>query len=162
MAAQDAAKNGNLPSTEEMQKIFDQFDINKDGKISIAELSSVLQSMGSNYPQEELQRVMDELDTDRDGFIDPTEFAAICRTSADAATAAAELRDAFDLYDHDKNGLISNSELHQVLNQLGMKCTADDCAKMIKSVDMDGDGCVNFQEFKKMMCASNGGSAPGF
>ncbi|KAF5730314.1 calcium-binding protein CML27 [Tripterygium wilfordii] len=76
------------------------------------------------------------------------EFAHLCRTTSNPAQ---ELRYAFDLYDQDKNGLISSSELHLVLNRLGIKCSVDDCVKMIRSVDSDGDGNVNFQEFEKMM-----------
>ncbi|KHN41077.1 Putative calcium-binding protein CML27 [Glycine soja] len=65
-----------------------------------------------------------------------------------------ELRDAFDLYDVDKNGLISAKELHDVLRNLGEKCSLSDCRRMISNVDADGDGNVNFEEFKKMMTRS--------
>ncbi|CAI0400482.1 unnamed protein product [Linum tenue] len=37
-----------------------------------------------------------------------------------------------------------------------MKCSMEECARMIKGVDADGDGCVNFQEFEKMMATANG------
>lgn len=57
------------------------------------------------------------------------------------------------MYDADSNGLISAKELHRVLRQLGDKCSVADCSRMIRSVDADGDGSVNFDEFKKMMGA---------
>ncbi|KAL7222805.1 hypothetical protein ACSBR1_024495 [Camellia fascicularis] len=53
----------------------------------------------------------------------------------------------------DGNELISAKELQDVLKSLGEKCSWRDCLKMIKSVDVDGNGCVNFEEFKKMMNA---------
>ncbi|GKV05151.1 hypothetical protein SLEP1_g17193 [Rubroshorea leprosula] len=154
----DAAESSSMivQDMDQLQKIFNQFDANKDGKISITELGDVLQAMGTRYSQEELQRVMGDIDTDCDGFINLSEFAALCRSSFDDATATIELRDAFDLYDQDKNGLISSSELHLVLNRLGMKCSEEDCARMICSVDSDGDGNVNFEEFRKMMNANSG------
>ncbi|KAF5788014.1 putative EF-hand domain pair protein CML [Helianthus annuus] len=52
----------------------------------------------------------------------------------------------------------TTSELQHILTRLGESCTVEDCVKMIKSVDSDGDGCVDFDEFKKMMMASGGGS----
>ncbi|XP_022756356.1 probable calcium-binding protein CML27 [Durio zibethinus] len=110
--------------------------------------------MGSTYTEGELKCVMEDIDTDKDGFINLSEFCSLCRLSSDAVTAASELRDAFDLYTQDKNGLISSNELHLVLNRLGMKCSADDYVRMITSVDFDGDGNVNFEEFYKMMSAS--------
>ncbi|XP_076901571.1 putative calcium-binding protein CML23 [Bidens hawaiensis] len=147
----DKSSNAN---TIDVEKVFNKFDANGDGQIDITELGSVLGALGSATPEEELKAVMAEIDTDGDGVIDIHEFAEFQRrgcTSADADAADKELREAFDLYDRDKNGKISAAELHSVLKSLGEKCSLKDCGKMIQSVDVDGDGCVNFQEFKKMM-----------
>nr|XP_023880949.1 probable calcium-binding protein CML27 [Quercus suber]POE74985.1 putative calcium-binding protein cml27 [Quercus suber] len=143
-------------STEEVEKVFNRFDTNGDGKISVTELGAVFSSLGSSFSdEEELRRIMDELDSDHDGFISLTEFAAFCRSSSAEDGGASELRDAFKLYDQDQNGLISASELHLVLNRLGMNCSVEDCHRMIRSVDSDGDGNVNFEEFQKMMNTAN-------
>ncbi|KAL2342346.1 hypothetical protein Fmac_003631 [Flemingia macrophylla] len=139
-----------LEDMDEMKRVFSRFDANGDGKISVTELDNVLRTLGSGVPPEDLQGVMDDLDTDHDGFINFSEFAAFCRSDT-ADGGDTELRDAFNLYDQDKNGLISATELYQVLNRLGMKCSVDECHNMIKSVDSDGDGNVNFPEFKRMM-----------
>ncbi|KAA0058132.1 putative calcium-binding protein CML27 [Cucumis melo var. makuwa] len=143
-----------LEDDDELRKVFERFDANGDGKISITELDAVLTSLTlkSAIPLEELRSVMDDLDSDKDGYINIEEFAAFCKKPmASDEAGAAELRDAFDLYDQDRNGLISQSELHLVLNRLGISCSKEDCQKMINSVDSDGDGNVNFEEFRKMM-----------
>ncbi|KAJ4954632.1 hypothetical protein NE237_011415 [Protea cynaroides] len=41
--------------------------------------------------------------------------------------------------------------LRQQILTLGEKCSIHDYSKMMNSVDADGDGNVNFKEFKKMM-----------
>ncbi|KAJ1437795.1 EF-Hand 1, calcium-binding site [Sesbania bispinosa] len=143
-----------MEDMDELKRVFSRFDTNGDGKISVNELDNVLRALGSTVPSEELERVMKDLDTDNDGFINLTEFAAFCRSDA-ADGGASELREAFDLYDQDKNGLISAAELCLVLNRLGMKCSVEECHNMIKSVDSDGDGNVNFDEFKQMMTNNN-------
>ncbi|WZZ10983.1 hypothetical protein YC2023_096904 [Brassica napus] len=140
-----------IANPEELKKVFDQFDSNGDGKISVAELGGVLKAMGTSYTETELNRVLEDIDADRDGYINVDEFSTLCRSSS----TASEIRDAFDLYDQDKNGLISASELHQVLNRLGMSCSAEECTRMIGPVDADGDGNVNFEEFQKMMTSSS-------
>ncbi|KAK7291373.1 hypothetical protein RIF29_06455 [Crotalaria pallida] len=139
-----------LQDMEELEKVFNRFDANGDGKISVDELDNVLRTLGSGVSPEELLQVMEDIDTDRDGFISLPEFAAFCRSDTHDG-GASELRDAFDLYDRDKNGLISAKELHLALNRLGLKCSVEECQNMIKSVDSDGDGSVNFAEFKQMM-----------
>ncbi|XP_024990320.1 calcium-binding allergen Ole e 8-like [Cynara cardunculus var. scolymus] len=149
---------GNKPSVyltnlEEVKQVFNRFDVNGDGKISAAELVDVMKALGSNTSLDEVNRIMADIDTDCDGFISLEEFAGFCKgkSGEEDDGGMKELQDAFDLYDLNKNGLISAKELHQILSQLGEKCTVNDCTNMIKSVDSDGDGYVNFEEFKKMM-----------
>ncbi|KAI3910419.1 hypothetical protein MKX01_034813 [Papaver californicum] len=148
-----------LENMEEVEGVFKRFDANGDGKISSTELSDVLKALGSETSPEELKQMMDEIDTDGDGFIDLKEFADFHRGTTDGsdvngsnvADGIRELKDAFEMYDKDKNGLISAAELHMVLKCLGEVCTVHDCSRMISSVDAVGDGTVNFEEFKKMM-----------
>ncbi|KAI3462608.1 hypothetical protein Pfo_019271 [Paulownia fortunei] len=138
-----------LTQEEEVEKVFNKFDANGDGKISSAELGTILSGLGSATSAEEVERIMSELDTDGDGYIDLSEFKSFhCGGGGDGNK---ELKEAFDLYDKDKNGMISASELHSVLRSLGEKCSINDCGRMISSFDVDGDGCINYEEFKKMM-----------
>lgn len=67
--------------TKEMQeKIFNRFDANGDGKISLTELSDALRTVGS-ITDDEVKRTMDEIDTNGDGDIDFNEFAAFCQAN---------------------------------------------------------------------------------
>ncbi|XP_057441991.1 probable calcium-binding protein CML23 [Lotus japonicus] len=138
---------------DEVRKIFNKFDKNGDGKISCTELKEMLCALGTKTSSEEVKRMMAEIDQNGDGYIDLKEFAEFHLHDA-GEDDSKELRDACDLYDLDKNGLISANELHSVLKKLGEKCSLGDCRKMISNVDADGDGNVNFEEFKKMMARS--------
>uniref|UniRef100_A0A7N1A332 EF-hand domain-containing protein n=1 Tax=Kalanchoe fedtschenkoi TaxID=63787 RepID=A0A7N1A332_KALFE len=148
---------------DEVQEVFNRFDANGDGLISSTELAGVLKALGSDSSGDEITRMMDELDADRDGFINLSEFASFCKLANIAGAGCdsddAGMRDAFDLYDKNGNGLISAAELHQVLIKLGESCSVQDCEKMIESVDSDGDGNVSFEEFKKMMSNSKQNTA---
>ncbi|XP_028801871.1 calcium-binding protein CML24-like [Neltuma alba] len=140
---------------DEVRQIFDKFDKNGDGKISSGELKEMLQSLGTKTTSEEVDRMMSVMDKNGDGFIDLKEFAEVhCAGAKTSADDTKELRDAFDLYDLDKNGVISATELHSVMRKLGEECSLSDCRRMISAVDDDGDGNVNFEEFKKMMTRS--------
>lgn len=144
-----------LSDMNEVKKVFDRFDKNGDGKISGEELAGVMSALGSEPSQDEVNRMMEEMDSDSDGFVSLDEFAEFCAKKVDGdESGVRELRDAFGMYDQDNNGLISASELHLVLSRLGERCSVEDCSRMIQSVDSDGDGNVNFDEFRKMMTNS--------
>jgi calcium-binding protein CML len=66
-----------------------------------------------------------------------------------------DIKEAFNVFDQNGDGFISGEELSAVLSSLGLKHgkTLEDCKNMIKKVDVDGDGMVNFKEFKQMMKA---------
>uniref|UniRef100_M8C498 Putative calcium-binding protein CML30 n=1 Tax=Aegilops tauschii TaxID=37682 RepID=M8C498_AEGTA len=119
--------------------------------------------------------VFSTFDHDGDGFITAGELeelygptpkkrkASLLPASAGAADGAEEeedeegeemdLKEAFDVFDGNKDGLISAEELGTVLGSLGLRGrpAAAECRDMIRLVDADGDGMVNFEEFKRMM-----------
>ncbi|KAH7655863.1 calcium-binding protein CML protein [Dioscorea alata] len=143
-------------SEKEVEKVFNRIDADGDGKISESELKGVVKALDSSVSQEEVGMMMREMDKDHNGFVDLKEFTEFqCGggggRSEGGGEVEDELRDAFKMYDLDKDGVISAKELHLVLKKLGDKSSIGDCARMIKSVDSDGDGCVSFEEFKKMM-----------
>ncbi|OIV95637.1 hypothetical protein TanjilG_23868 [Lupinus angustifolius] len=135
----------------EVLDIFNKFDKNGDGKISCAELKDLMVALGSKTTADEVSRMMAELDQDGDGYVDLKEFGDFHFAGN---SDAKELREVFEMYDLDKNGVISATELHAVMQRLGEKCSIGECRRMIGNVDADGDGNVNFQEFKRMMTRS--------
>ncbi|KAL4188586.1 hypothetical protein AMTRI_Chr08g161060 [Amborella trichopoda] len=128
------------------------FDSNGDGQILGAELGVMLRALVSNPYDEEVARVMAEADTDDDGFISLKEFVMINNEAPlDSNASMVDLRGTFAMYNLDKNSSISAKELHMVLKNLGEKCSYQDCCRMNSTVDLDGDGNISFEEFKKMM-----------
>ena len=64
-----------------------------------------------------------------------------------------ELKEAFRVFDKDQNGFISAAELRHVMTNLGEKLTDEEVDEMIREVDVDGDGQINYEEFVKVMMA---------
>ncbi|KAF7933870.1 uncharacterized protein EAE98_003579 [Botrytis deweyae] len=63
----------------------------------------------------------------------------------------AILKEAFDAYDTDKGGNITVEEFGRVMKQSGQNPSEEELAQIIKEVDLDGDGTINFDEFIAMM-----------
>ena len=135
----------------ELEAVFKKFDVNGDGKISSKELGAVMASLGHVVPEEELQKAVGEIDKKGDGYINLEEFVELFTKGMDGNDVLENLKDAFSVYDIDGNGSISAEELHEVLRSLGDECSIGECKKMIGGVDKDGDGTIDFEEFKVMM-----------
>ncbi|XP_058079618.1 probable calcium-binding protein CML25 [Magnolia sinica] len=139
---------------DELQHVFQKFDANGDGKISWSELGSIMSNLGHPASEEELQRMVREVDSDGDGFIDLNEFIELNTTGVDSSAVLEDLRNAFLIFDLDGNGSISPEELQRVLRSLGDESSMAECRKMIRGVDCDGNGLIDFEEFKIMMTRS--------
>lgn len=62
-----------------------------------------------------------------------------------------ELKDAFDLFDKNKDGRITTSELGVVMRSLGQDPTETELRDMVNEIDIDGNGTIEFPEFIAMM-----------
>ncbi|KAK7394486.1 hypothetical protein VNO78_15015 [Psophocarpus tetragonolobus] len=64
-----------------------------------------------------------------------------------------EVKQAFDVFDENKDGFVDAKELQRVLCILGLKEAAEleNCKKMIRIFDTNQDGRIDFIEFVKIM-----------
>ncbi|KAG9128873.1 hypothetical protein Leryth_009651 [Lithospermum erythrorhizon] len=97
--------------------------------------------------------MIDKIDVNGDGCVDIDEFGELYQSIMDEKDEEEDMREAFKVFDRNGDGFITVEELKSVLASLGLKQgrTVEDCRKMILKVDVDGDGMVNFNEFRKMM-----------
>lgn len=165
--------------TPEMRRLFRTYDADNDGRISSGELDSVMKKLGLEISEDDLNGMVRSVDKNGDGYVDFDEFLDFQESfSADNKNGSGsgndseapessqhgnagadddELREAFDVFDKNKDGFISVKELHAVLRSLGISAglTITNCEKMILAVDSNGDGQVDFLEFKDLMAADN-------
>ncbi|XP_044463390.1 calmodulin-like protein 3 [Mangifera indica] len=154
----------------ELTTVFATFDKNGDEFITKQELRESLKNLGILVTEKEVEELVAKVDANGDGSIDFDEFcmlyeAVIGHQDHGASGGIGEdgkdevfdeegnLKEAFDVFDKDKDGLISVEELGFVLSSLGLKegKKSENCKEMIRRVDSDGDGMVNFDEFRRMM-----------
>ena len=64
-----------------------------------------------------------------------------------------EIKEAFDIFDTDKSGAISVSELLKAMTSLGFDSKNPAIFNMISDMDEDGNGEIDFNEFLDMMTA---------
>ncbi|KFD73297.1 hypothetical protein M514_04581 [Trichuris suis] len=139
---------------------FQMFDSNNDGSISNQEFLSVMQSLGLSASKEEVSRMIIQADVDGDGTIDFSEFVRFLSRWSVPVDEEKELALIFQVFDQNKDGLISPNELRSVMLNLGEELSAEDVSTMISAADSNGDGLINFEEFKHLMTQTKGNQSP--
>jgi calmodulin len=62
-----------------------------------------------------------------------------------------KLKEAFALFDRIGTGVIRTKDLGHVMRSIGYQTTPSELEKMIREVDPDGNGLIDFDDFKLMM-----------
>jgi calmodulin len=63
-----------------------------------------------------------------------------------------EVKEAFDVFDENRDGFIDATELHRVVCILmSSSMELENCKRMITTFDENGDGKIDFNEFLKLM-----------
>ncbi|KAF8601253.1 EF-hand [Ceratobasidium sp. AG-I] len=125
-----------------------------DGRITTPELAALFHSLDQKPSEDELHSMLSKADVNQDGVLDFPEFAALMSARLTVAQAEDELKAVFGQFDLDGSGLIEKAEMKAVLNKLGDKLSDEQIQLIIREVDTDGDGKVNFQEFNKVATLS--------
>ncbi|KAF8081744.1 hypothetical protein N665_0869s0024 [Sinapis alba] len=142
--------------TTEIKRVFQMFDKDGDGRITKKELNDSLKNLGIIIPEKELWQMIDKIDVNGDGCVDIEEFGELYKTimvEDEDEMGEEDMKEAFNVFDRNGDGFITVDELKAVLSSLGLKQgkTLEECRKMIMQVDVDGDGRVDYMEFKQMM-----------
>ena len=69
-----------------------------------------------------------------------------------------EFKAAFELFDKDRDGAINNKELGTVMRNLGQNPSEEELKEMIKEIDLDGNGVIDFNEFLYLMVKKMNGN----
>merc|ERR1712238_486424 len=136
----------------DLKEAFSMFDIDGDGTITIVELKEVMKSLGQNPTEKELKQMIKSVDDNGDNEIDFEEFLILMSSKKPSSDDPdKELRDAFAVFDDDNSGSISRAELKKLMKNLGQTLTDAELDAMMDEVDTDGDGEIDFAQFKSMM-----------
>ncbi|KAL6657202.1 hypothetical protein ACP70R_004982 [Stipagrostis hirtigluma subsp. patula] len=166
-------RNGSLNAVR-LRRVFDLFDRNGDGEITVDELAQALDALGLDADRGGLAATVGAYVPEGAAGLRFENFESLHRALGDAffgsladhddkaatedgggkkAEDEEEMKEAFKVFDVDGDGFISAAELQSVLKKLGLPEASSmaNVREMICNVDRDSDGRVDFSEFKVMM-----------
>ncbi|KAJ4970781.1 hypothetical protein NE237_003880 [Protea cynaroides] len=148
MAIRVIAENLSEEEIAGLKEMFNMIDTDHSGQITFEELKAGLERAGSNLKESEIYALMQAADIDNNGTIDYGEFLA-ATLHMNKLDREDHLFAAFSYFDKDGSGYITKDELQQACEDFGIEnVTLDD---LIREVDQDNDGHIDYSEFVAMM-----------
>jgi len=133
-----------------LKKLFFELDVKGVGVITKEELFKGMDDcFEGKVTHEEVDKIFGNIDYDNNGTISFDEFVKAAIDKKKLLTEE-KLKAAFGLFDRNGDGDIEAKELKEVI---GDDYNNEDNIwdQMIKEVDLDGNGVIDFEEFKEMM-----------
>ena len=142
----------NFADKEHLQKlrnIFYKIDLNMDGKLSREELYTAYKEAKIDISKEELNKIIKFMDFDGNGYIEYEEFIRVTLPKEQLFTDI-NLKNAFEMFDKDKNGTISVDEIIEVIG-IDKEFDKNAIEELKKEVSYDGNKEIDFKHFKDFM-----------
>ncbi|ONH92559.1 hypothetical protein PRUPE_8G180800 [Prunus persica] len=135
-----------------LREMFKAMDTDNSGAITFDELKAGLRRYGSTMKDTEIRDLMDAADVDNSGTIDYGEFIA-ATVHLNKLEREEHLVAAFRYFDKDGSGYITVDELQQACAEHHMTDVL--LEDIIREVDQDNDGRIDYGEFVAMMQKGN-------
>ena len=134
-------------------KLFNQIDVNGDGKINKDELLKGLQNkIKSDTLKKDVDIIFHNIDMDNNGYIEYEEFVRGA-VSKERFMNTKVIEFAFRYFDKDGSGEITFDEIEEVFKESvqDKSNVHESLKKIIDEVDENGDGIISFNEFADIM-----------
>jgi len=132
---------------DELKAAFDFFDVHKKGTLTPADLKQRLGVFYKNLPAREYKFLISEPD-----FTYKTLHKLLVNNELKDFDPVKE---AFKVYDPHETGFVDIEILKGIFSNLGFgEVTQEDVAVLIETADVDGDGRISLDDFRRMVTLS--------
>ncbi|XP_059211099.1 calcium-binding protein 2 isoform X2 [Centropristis striata] len=141
---------------DELQEAFKEFDYDQDGYLNYKDVAECMRTMGYMPTEMELLEIVQQIKMRMGGLMDFEDFTELMGPRMMGETAhmlgIKELQSAFVQFDLDGDGKINQDEMKEaVKSMLGEKLKKGELEEILKELDINEDGSIDFEEFVMML-----------
>ena len=146
-------RNFNDESVNDASNLYLQIDYNNDGSIDenefVMHLKEIIEKTGEKIDESYLKKVFENIDIDKSGTVEYSEFVA-AGVKKELILKEENLKESFDFFDKNKNGLINLEDLRVVFMKF-KGFSQDEFNDIVNDVDVDENNEIDFEEYKNVM-----------
>ena len=136
-------------STLQLEEIFQKY-CQKDDYLNRDTLESLIKNDLHLYTtKQNFNEIMNKMDINNDGQIEIDEFITFMKKIDEQDEDT--LKEVFAIFDKDDKGYLTPESVYHIFLSIGEKIKLEDITNVLKENDIDGDGNLNFQDFKMLM-----------
>lgn len=135
----------------EIKEVFQTFDKDNDGYITIKELGTIMRALGQNPSEQDIQDINKIYDRDETGKIEFNDFFHLVQQRMKDPPLEEEMIEAFKLSDKENYGIITADEIAHAMSNAGEKLSKEEIDDLLRAMDPKAEGQVNYEEFVRMM-----------
>ena len=130
---------------------FQMADKDHNGRISFQELKEVMEKCQCSCSEAELQDYVNDVNIDENGELDMEAFLDIIENYQRDNDTEEELQEVFKIFDKNNTKLITPKNVMDVFSKIDESIKEEEILQMFKECDLDRDGYLNYEEFKRMI-----------
>ena len=130
---------------------FQMADKNHKGRISFQELKEVMEKCQCSCSEAELQDYVNDVNINENGELDMEAFLDIIENYQRDNDTEEELQEVFKIFDKNNTKLITPKNVMDIFSKIDESIKEEEILQMFKECDLDRDGYLNYEEFKRMI-----------
>ncbi|XP_037958812.1 neo-calmodulin-like [Teleopsis dalmanni] len=155
----DQVDNNALSAAQKLNSIFKEafsiFDKRGNGTIETSDLKGLLHCLGEYPKYAELQMLINEVDPKGKGFIRFPDLVTIMgRKLRLGSHNEKDILEAFCIFASDVDDYITPAKFKRAMEKAGKRISDEEIGEMIAAADKNGDGQIDFDEFKAIINGS--------
>ncbi|XP_013387347.1 calmodulin [Lingula anatina] len=150
--AQEIQQRFTFKQLAKYKRIFNIFDIKKDGVVSVKEMAAMAKKLGYNLDKTKIEAIVNKLDREKKGTLNFLDFLCAMPGNVDEIPSEEHKRAALRIhlreFDKDGTGFIAEDEAREVLDK-ELAFPAYKLAAYMKFFIKNKDGKININEFSE-------------